>query len=66
MSVVHRLPARHAAPAHQLVVLGPIIAVARVVEDVDAFAVLAGLEAQTEVADSRGDHIRATDQHRTR
>src|SRR5205814_313198 len=55
---------RHASPPHKLVILGCIVAVARIVLNVHDLAVLAHLEAQAKLGDAGGDDVSAADEDR--
>src|SRR5436305_751672 len=60
-----RLRFRHAFTLRQLVIVEPGLAIARIVENVDDFAVVAELQTQPEFRDARRDDVGATDKYRT-
>ena len=64
--VLHRLRPRHALAPRDLVVIGPVVAIARVVEDVHDLGVGPELHAQAELGDAGRDDVGAADEDRAR
>src|SRR5207248_7527561 len=60
-----RLRFRHTFAPRQLVIIEPRLAIARIIENVDDFAVVAELQTQPELGDAGRDDVDATDQYRT-